>query len=255
MDILGVKISDLRRNEVFEKIGFFLDEPAFHQIATVNPEFILEAQKNIEFKNILNNSELNIADGIGIWFAAIWNLRYLKARIAGANLVLEILRLANEKKMEIFLACKYGGLSSYIETRDAILKIYPKLNISGAEFNGHSSDQESRGIQSIDKNISELDSRLRENDSFILLCNFGAPHQEFFINSLKNDKIRLAMGVGGSFDFLTGKVTRAPKLIQEIGLEWLWRIFQPQKWEFKLIRIKRILRAVIIFPIKVIFND
>jgi N-acetylglucosaminyldiphosphoundecaprenol N-acetyl-beta-D-mannosaminyltransferase len=80
----------------------------------------------------------------------------------------------------------------------------------------------------------------------ILFCNFGAPHQEKFLNSLKSAKIRLAMGVGGSFDYVTGKLQRAPRAMRIFGLEWLWRlILQPKRW-------RRIWNAVIVFPIKII---
>jgi N-acetylglucosaminyldiphosphoundecaprenol N-acetyl-beta-D-mannosaminyltransferase len=80
------------------------------------------------------------------------------------------------------------------------------------------------------------------------MCNFGAPWQEFFIRSQKNDIIKIGIGVGGTFDFWTGKVKRAPIFLRKIGLEWMWRLIQQPK------RMRRIFRAVIIFPIRVIFN-
>ena len=235
--ILGVRIDNFNKKELFEKIeGFFLEEK-FHQIATINPEFILEAQKNLEFKNILNNCTLNVADGFGIKLA-FWRFsRHLKARVAGADLMLEILRMADEKKFSVFLAINKDGLSTFEEIKNAILKIYPKLIIGGADLSPK----------------NDYYKRLKINNS-ILFCNFGVPYQELFMDSQKYDTIRLAMGVGGSFDFLTGKSYRAPKFLQFLGLEWFWRIFQPQSWEFKKERVKRIFRAVIIFPIRTIIN-
>ena len=85
----------------------------------------------------------------------------------------------------------------------------------------------------------------------IVFCNFGMGYQEKFLYSLKNAKnakIRLVMGVGGGFDFIMGKVKRAPLILRQIGLEWLWRLIQQPQ------RIKRIWNAVIIFPIRVILN-
>ena len=122
MDILGVKIDNLSKKEILEKIEYFLNEPKFHQIATVNPEFILEAQKNEQFKNILNSCDLNIADGIGIWFAFLRFGKYLKSRITGADLMLEILKMANDRRLGIFLACRKDGLSSFEETKKSINK-------------------------------------------------------------------------------------------------------------------------------------
>jgi N-acetylglucosaminyldiphosphoundecaprenol N-acetyl-beta-D-mannosaminyltransferase len=232
MNILGVRIDNFSKKEILEKIESFLIDGKFHQIATVNPEFILEAQKNAEFKNILNNSDLNITDGIGIWFAFLRFRKLLKTRIAGVDLMQDILKMADEKKLSVFLAVNKNGLSSYEEARDALSKKYPDIKFSGANLDP----------------LTFSSYQIPNTAYQILFCNFGAPQQEKFLNSLKNDIIGLAIGVGGSFDYITGKAKRAPKIMRIFGLEWLWRlILQPK-------RIKRIKNAVIIFPIKVIFS-
>lgn len=231
MNILNTRVDNLTKKEISSKIESFLSERKFHQIATVNPEFILEAGKNEKFKNILNNCDLNVADGIGIKFA-FWRYgKNLKCRTTGIGLMWKIIRLANRNKYTIFLAANKNGLSSWEETRDAIIRLYPDLVIDG------------KNIDPKDKNFNILNV-----GHDILFCNFGAPLQEDFINRQKNDSIRLAMGVGGSFDFITGKTRRAPYFWRFFGLEWLWRlILQPKRW-------KRIWRAVIVFPIKIILN-
>ena len=228
MKVLGVKLDNLEKKEILERISYFLDGDKFRQIATVNPEFILKAQKDEEFKNILNSCDLNIADGIGIRFA-FWRIgEKLKCRMAGIDLMQEILKIADKRKLKIFLAANKGGLSTWEETRNAILKKYPDLEIGGVNLDRNSL---SYNLQPITYNL--------------IFCNFGAPFQEKFLNSQKNDRIKLAVGVGGSFDYLTGKLKRAPKWMQFFGIEWLWRlILQPK-------RIKRIFNAVIIFPIKI----
>jgi N-acetylglucosaminyldiphosphoundecaprenol N-acetyl-beta-D-mannosaminyltransferase len=234
--ILGVRVDNFSRKEILEKVECFLGEEKFHQIATVNPEFILEAQKNLEFRNILNNCALNVADGFGVR-CAFWRFgQHLKVRMAGADLLQEILKIANEKNLKIFLAINKSGLSNFEEIKSALLKTYPNLQIEGLD---------------LEKNASCFMFHVA---CPVLFCNFGAPHQEVFLNSQKDAKIRLVMGVGGSFDFLTKKVRRAPVFLRTIGLEWLWRLFRPQPWEHKKKRLKRIWKAVVIFPIKVIFN-
>jgi N-acetylglucosaminyldiphosphoundecaprenol N-acetyl-beta-D-mannosaminyltransferase len=231
LKILDVKVDNLDKSEILEKIRFFLSESKFHQIATINPEFILEAKKNQDFKDILNNCDLNVADGFGIRLA-FWRFgKRLRCRLAGADLMMEILKIAGDLNLSIFLANKKDGLSSWEETRVAILKTYPNLKIYGAN------------LENKPFSCSLI------TDPCILFCNFGAPHQELFINSQKCANIRLAMGVGGSFDFLTGKIQRAPHFMRKIGLEWLWRLIQQPK------RMRRIFNAVVIFPIKIIFNN
>ena len=238
MNILGVRVDNFEKREILEKIEGFLSGDKLCQIATVNPEFILEAQKNAEFKNILNACDLNVADGIGIKFA-FWKLGFqkLKARISGVDLMEEILKIANNRGLGVFLAVNKDGLSTWEETRDAILRIYPNLYVEGIN---------------LDKNsINSINYDLINNNCSIVLCNFGAPYQEKFLYSLKsqkNAKIRLAMGVGGSFDFMNGKVRRAPKVMRLFGLEWLFRLIQQPN------RFRRIFNAVIIFPIKIIFS-
>lgn len=262
MDILGVKIDNLTKQEVLERINGFFNEDGFHQIATVNPEFILKAQKDDKFKNILNQCDLNVADGFGIK-CAFWRFgKHLKVRFAGIDLMWEILKIADEKKLKIFLVASDEGLSLWKETAVAIKKTYPSLKING--INTDHENHDSRSIISDSENYE------------IVFCNFGAPDQEKFLNSLKNGtpphlyekfgnnsscnnaanlqnqrcggRIGLAMGVGGSFDFITGKTRRAPNFMRRLGLEWLWRLVQQPK------RIKRIFNAVIIFPIRVLFN-
>lgn len=228
--ILGVKIDNLEKEEVFQKVEAFLDDNKFHQIATINPEFILEAQKNAEFRNVITNCDLNVADGTGIRFAFYRFGKKLKARITGIDLMLRILKMANRKGINVFLVANQNGLSSWEETADAIKEIYPNLSVSGMNMS-----PDFMMVEPLQKNV-------------IVFCNFGAPYQEVFLNSLKNDIIGLAMGVGGSFDYLTGRLKRAPKWMRIFGLEWLWRlILQPQRW-------KRIWNAVVIFPIKILFN-
>lgn len=238
MEILGVKIDNFSTGEIFQRVDNFLREDKFHQIATINPEFILQAQDDEGFKNIINSSDLGVADGIGIRFAFFRYGKILKTRFSGIDFMMEILKIAEKENLKVFLVSYNGALSTWKEAREAILKIHPNLEISG-------------GLVDTSYPFGCPISREIENYE-IVFCNFGAPDQEKFIHSLKSpkdSKIRLAMGVGGSLDFLTGKRKRAPKFLQKIGLEWLWRFVQEPKY-----RAKRIFRAVVIFPIKVIFN-
>jgi N-acetylglucosaminyldiphosphoundecaprenol N-acetyl-beta-D-mannosaminyltransferase len=235
MDILDVRIDNFSRKEILEKVASFLHEKRLHQIATINPEFILAAQQDHAFRKILNRSDLCIADGVGVWFAFLRYGKVLKARLAGTDLMEEILMLASINNYRVLLVASTSGLSDWKEVKKNILCKHPNLQINGITMN--------------DDNVLPDDSIL-END--ILLCNFGAPKQEKLIHSLKNRKnnqIRLAMGVGGGFDFLTKKIQRAPKMFRQIGLEWLWRFLQEPRY-----RARRIFQAVIIFPIKIIFN-
>lgn len=233
LSILGVSISTLSRNEILARAEAFLVEAKFHRIATVNPEFLVRAEKDPAFKQSLQQADLCVADGIGIVWAG-WFQGKRVTRFPGVDLLHEILSRAERDGLSVFLAIKKDGLSSYEEIRMALLKKFPRLTIDGADV----------GIKNAEA------SKLKAKSYKLLLCNFGAPEQEFFLESLRNNPgdVRLAMGVGGAFDFLTGKQTRAPRCLRAIGLEWLWRfIFQP-------CRFKRIWNAVVVFVVKVLLR-
>jgi len=235
LNILGVRIDNLEKKEILRRIKNCLIGNNFYQIATVNPEIILAAQKDEEYKKVLNSCDLNVADGIGIKLA-FWRYgKKLKTRITGADLMGEILRIANNKGLKVFLTVNKNGLSSYEEVSASIKKVYPTIKISGVNW---------------DKEISPSQFQI---DNFegckVIFCNFGHPHQELFLNKQKDAIIGVAMGVGGSFDFWTGKQRRAPFWMRKIGLEWFFRLIQQPK------RIKRIFNAIVIFPLKLIFNN
>lgn len=232
---LNVKIDNLTCSQILQKLEFVLGKKnkKFHQIVTVNPEFILQAQKDDEFKNILNSEDtLNIADGIGIKFAAWRYRRRLRHRFAGVDLMLEILRIADKQKKKVFLIANKEGLSTWQETKNAINNVYPGLKIDGSNIARDNTNY-----------------KLLKVDYEVVFCALGAPYQEKLLYKLKDTNIKLAMGVGGSFDSMTGKIKRAPKWMMSIGLEWLWRLMIEPCY-----RLKRICNAVIAFPIKVIFN-
>ena len=222
MEIFGVPIDNLTGVEVREKIEAFLREPLFHRIATVNPEFLLLAEKNPAFKRSLLAADLRLADGFGLYlpFWLSWishKSEKLKARIPGADLVPLILHLAEKNDLAVHLVLRPDGLSTAKEIEEGLQKTYPKLHL-----------------------VDTLDQAI------VVLNNFGAPLQEMFLESLRTNPgpIRLTMGVGGSFDFLTGKVRRSPRWLRNLGLEWLWRlILQPKRW-------CRIWKAVFVFPFK-----
>ncbi|MEK9151086.1 MAG: WecB/TagA/CpsF family glycosyltransferase [Patescibacteria group bacterium] len=232
MKIFGIEIDDLSREDIISRIREFLEESRFHRIATVNPEFLLRAEKDGAFRRALLDADLRIADGFGIVLAGLFQGKFIH-RFPGADLIDEVLHIAEKNNLGVYLAIRKDGLSSYEEIKAVLQKEYSRLIIDGAD---------------IDPKYSES-YKLQATSYKLVLCNFGAPEQEIFLDGLKDqDGIRLAMGVGGSLDYLTGRQKRAPKLLRTLGLEWLWRlILQPKRW-------RRIWNATIVFPLKIIGN-
>jgi N-acetylglucosaminyldiphosphoundecaprenol N-acetyl-beta-D-mannosaminyltransferase len=242
MNILGIPIDNFSREEILDCVRDFLNEPKFHRLVTVNPEFLLEAEKNEAFRKSLLEADMRVTDGFGIVLAGWLRGKYI-TRFPGADLMEEILKIANEKKLSVFLVVNKDGLSSYEEVQTAILKKYPDIILNGTNISCHSERSfESRNLDMIENIPQQARDDIIKNYQLVF-CNFGAPEQELFLAKLKeqNMELRLAMGVGGSFDYLTGKQKRAPEWLRVIGLEWLWRlILQPK-------RFKRIWNATVVF--------
>ena len=240
VNIFGVYVDNFSKNDIHKNVENFLISQNFHQIATVNPEFLLEARKNEQFRTILNNCDLTVADGVGLNIAFWRQGAKMKHRYPGIDLMWAILEYADQNDHSVFLAAEKDGLSAWSETASAIIGKYPRLKIKGIDLDS----------QRVDILLSGLSDEIE--GSQIIFCNFGAPEQECFLNTMRNaniDSIRLVMGVGGSFDFITNKAQRAPLWMQKSGLEWLYRLFkQPQ-------RLKRILNATIVFPILILFSQ
>lgn len=230
MHVFDTRIDNLSREEIEKTVDGFLEGNKFHHIATINPEFLLLAGENQMFQDTLNACDLNVADGFGLHFAFRRGGERLRGRYPGVDLMRYIFSVAEKKRLRVFLVARQDGLSTWKETVLALRQKYPKLSLSGAFAHAYAKD------------FSKIHSQARECD--IVLCNFGAPSQELFLAGLRNDpgSIRLAMGVGGSFDYISGKIKRAPRWMRAIGLEWLYRLVQqPKRW-------KRIWNAAVVFP-------
>lgn len=223
----GIPLSSLSKKEVLSCVRSIFTGNSFFRIATVGPEFLLRAREDEKFKENLLRADLRVADGFGITLAGWLYGKHIE-RFPGADLLHEILKEAEKKNLPVFLAIRKEGLSSLAEIQTALLKKYPNLKVFGQE--------------------TEIENcKLNIENSSVVFSNFGAPHQEYFLESLRGraNSVRLAIGVGGAFDFLTGKLPRAPKVFRALGVEWLWRLFlQPKRW-------RRIWRAVVVFPVAV----
>ncbi|MDD4332846.1 MAG: WecB/TagA/CpsF family glycosyltransferase [Patescibacteria group bacterium] len=243
MNIFGIKISNIKKDEVLKKIGDFLVDGKQHYLVTPNPEILLQAGEDEELFYILNHADLAIPDGIGLKFAG-WFLGENLKRITGADLVLKILKSAGEKNLKVGIVNWNKGLSNKKDISNSLKQKYPKLNFAVEDVN-----REEAKLP-----IGSLASDFLNFNPDILFAALGAPYQEKFIfhNLKKLPSVKLAIGVGGSFDYITEKARRAPKIMRNLGLEWLWRlcgIFSGQK-DYN--RKKRILKAIFAFPWKFI---
>jgi len=231
MNILGIRIDNLSKTESLMKIEQFLYSDKQNILTTPNPEFLVAAGKDEEFKNILNKADLSLADGFGLVLAAKRQGEPLKERVAGSDLIWDIARLANEKNKSIFLL---GGKDNVAElTAEKLKQKFPGLKIHGFGGGELSPEKENK------EEIAEINKFAP--DILFVAMNFVKQEKWIYKNLEKMPSVKLAAGLGGTFDFISGKAKRAPKFMRHIGLEWLWRlILEPWRW-------KRIYNAVFKF--------
>jgi N-acetylglucosaminyldiphosphoundecaprenol N-acetyl-beta-D-mannosaminyltransferase len=207
-----------------------LDKEHYSRITTLNPEILLLARSNRTYKETLNTATFNIVDGYGI--VLVLKLCGVQAtRLAGVDLMHDILEMINYHQGSVYLAVSAQGLSSWIEVKNALEARYPKIDFYGDDMDPKAHHK------FIDKISCD-----------VVLCNFGAPEQESFLASLSKNHASIGIGVGGAFDYVTGAVQRAPDWMCSAGLEWAYRLYQQPH------RFMRIVRAVIVFPLLAILN-
>lgn len=234
-NILGIKISPLNREEISARWNLFLDSDRPHLVTTPNPEIILAAQKDEEYFYILNQADLAIADGFGLVIAGHLQGQKL-TRLTGSDITLELLNKAETEKHSVAILNWNAGLSSAPEIKKALRASWPRL-----EFEVLDVPREARLTPAELKTLETLAPK-------IVFCSLGAPWQEKLLwRSLPQLKtVRIAIGVGGSFDFITRKAIRAPLIWRKIGVEWLWRLIKQPR------RFKRIWKATVVFGLRVL---
>jgi N-acetylglucosaminyldiphosphoundecaprenol N-acetyl-beta-D-mannosaminyltransferase len=233
--ILGVRIDNFSVRETKEKISNFLENNSEQKfIVTLNPEIVLKAHRDEKYRKILNSADLNICDGFGLRLAGFLKGKQLKARFTGVKMADFLLENAQKCNLRVLVIATEESLSAPEEIERAINKKYPDLSAE-SEYFLPSQDFFENGI------IKKAE---------IIFVNFGAPQQEKFIfeNREKFSSAKILVGVGGTFDFLTGKIRRASGFLRGLGLEWIWRMIQEPK------RIKRIWNAVVVFPVIVLLG-
>lgn len=218
--ILGVPVHSLTTAAALDYVQQFMAEPRLHQIATVNPEFVMAAQEDAAFAEVLCRADLCLSDGVGLIYASRRFGQPLPERIAGSSFVYELASLSATEGWSMYLLGAGSGVAE--EAATLLTELNPRLLIAGT-YAGSPEPVDNEDIV----------ARVNASGAKILLVAYGAPRQDLWIarnrDALKT--VRLAMGVGGSLDFITGRAIRAPKWVQDLGLEWLHRLVnEPWRW-------------------------
>ncbi len=220
VEVLGVGFDNLTKEETIESCVELIDKHASAYMVTPNPEIVMASWDNEDLKTAARNADLVISDGIGVVKAAKILGTPLKERLPGIEICEGIIERLAESKKSVFLFGAKPGIAE--KAAENLKRKYPELVISGTR-DGYFQDSEPI-IEAI--NAAKPD--------FLMVC-LGAPKQELWMyeNADKLD-VGLMGGFGGSLDVFAGVTTRAPKLWQKLGLEWLYRCLK-EPWRFKRI--------------------
>lgn len=219
INILGVNITNLTKEQILNRIQNLFSAGKQILVVTPNPEMLVLASKDQQFRELLNSADIALPDGFGLSLAARLQGKRIVERITGTDFLIDAVRLAKRNNLTVYLLGGKNGAG------EATKKWLEKNNFGV-------------NIQS-----DEEEFKSDPNKKYAVFVALGHGRQERLAKDLLNQhpNIMLAMGVGGAFDFLSGKIARAPKIMRYLGLEWLFRL-AIEPW-----RAKRIWKATSVF--------
>lgn len=225
VELLGIRLDDVTLDETVDILEGYIASDTPHLIATTNTEFIMAARKNREFRAVLNAADLSFADGIGVILGLRLFGQRVREHVRGTDVVEKLVERAAGKGYSIFMLGAQEGVAEEAAAR--LKERYPRLKIAGTHSGSPRPEYDDEQVALIQA-AGPVD---------ILLVAYGAPAQETWIyRNMQRTGVPVAIGVGGVFDFLAGRVPRAPRLIRRLELEWLYRLIrQPWRWRRQLV--------------------
>lgn len=220
--ILGVPIHNLTYDEALARVAGMVQAGGTHQVVTVNPEFLVIARRDLEFRRALLQADLALADGVGLQLAAAMQGRRFVTRVPGSELVYRLLPLAAARGWRLFFLGAAPGVA--VRAAEVARASYPGLVV------------EADGADPTPQGAAAALAHVRAVRPDVMLVAYGAPAQDVWIARYGAEaQVPVMMGVGGTLDFLAGTAERPPHTLHRLGLEWLYRLLrQPWRWRRQL---------------------
>jgi N-acetylglucosaminyldiphosphoundecaprenol N-acetyl-beta-D-mannosaminyltransferase len=220
MDILGVRVDDVTHEAAVARCIALVADPRPRYVVTPNPEFVMVARRDPEFRRILNRADLSIPDGSGLLLASRLFGEQLQEQVRGTDLCYSLVELAPRMGWSLFLLGAAPGVAEQAARR--LEQRYPGLNVCGT-FAGDASASGDETAVEVIRHAGRCD---------LLFVAYGVNRQErWMARNLGKLDVGMAIGVGGVLDFMSGRLRRAPRAIRRIGLDWLFRLaIQPRRF-------------------------
>jgi N-acetylglucosaminyldiphosphoundecaprenol N-acetyl-beta-D-mannosaminyltransferase len=243
-DIMGVQIDCTHRDRVLAQIEDFVQSGLPHQIVTVNVDFLNIVHRDPSFVHVLNEAAVSVPDGMPlVWISRLVG-KPLPERITGTDLIYSCAELAAQRGYRIFLLGAAPGVAD--EAAAVLQGRYPGVNVVGT-YSPPACDE---FTPEEDAHILQLVRAARPDMLFVAL---GTPKQEKWIyQHLQDLGVPVCIGVGGVFNFITGRIPRAPEGWQQAGLEWLFRLLlEPRRlWRRYLVDDTRALSRALLYAMR-----
>jgi N-acetylglucosaminyldiphosphoundecaprenol N-acetyl-beta-D-mannosaminyltransferase len=233
--VLGVPVDGVTEADVLSVARQAVEAGRPVQIVTVNAEYVVMAQGNEFFLGVLKRAELATPDGAGV----VWALRrrgVMLRRLGGSDLIWSLSEQAAQRGHRVFFLGAAEGVAGEVARRLSVR--YPGLLVAGTLSGSARAEEE-----------AEIVSAIRSSGADVLFVAYGAPAQDLWIaRNVQRLGVSVAIGVGGSFDYVAGKTQRAPVWMRERGLDWLWRLVkQPWRWR-RMLALPRFILLVLMEP-------
>jgi N-acetylglucosaminyldiphosphoundecaprenol N-acetyl-beta-D-mannosaminyltransferase len=235
IEVLGCRVDDVTMDQAVAICERLIEQRTPRMIVTPNAEIVMAARGLPELRDLINGSALSIPDGAGLLLAGRILGTPLREQVTGTDLSYRLIARAADRGYRVFLLGAAPGVAE--AAARAIEARYPGLTVAGtfAGLAGPEGDAETRAAVAAAGSVD------------ILLVAYGAPRQERWI--ARNQAalgVPLALGIGGVFDFMSGRVPRAPAWIRRAGFDWLYRLVrQPWRWRRQL-ALPRFVAAVVL---------
>lgn len=239
--ILGVRVDQLTQQQALDRVERIIarrrasdNTLVCQQVITVNTEFVMAAQKDNAFREVINSAALVMADGIGIVWASYLGKIHIPERITGTDTIVALARRCAASGYRVYLLGAAPGVAE--EAAAYLRNVAPDVEIAGTYAGSPAPEEEDAIIE-----------RIRAANADVLCVAYGAPAQDMWIaRNLARLPAAVAIGVGGAYDFLSGRQRRAPRLMQRLGLEWLYRLYrQPWRWR-RMLAIPRFIALILL---------
>jgi N-acetylglucosaminyldiphosphoundecaprenol N-acetyl-beta-D-mannosaminyltransferase len=212
--LFGLSIDNLRMQDAVEAILQRLDDARSHQVCFVNADCVNLASRDAAYRRVFQTASLVLADGIGMKLAGLVLRQSLRDNVNGTDLFPRLCAALDSQAKRVYLLGAQPGVADGVA--QWIVRWYPGVRIVGVQHGYFESEEESEVIRQI-----------RDAKADILLVALGAPRQDLWIcEHLETLGVKVAMGVGGLFEFYSGRIPRAPVWLRRLGMEWAYRLWR-----------------------------